>query len=139
MAKCPYTHLNGFEHLDVDLDGAEQGFDLGYKFERRDARTPFWVLYVSYDAAGLGLGLVARGTLTFADSLAGAGRSSEWSKRRYSRGPSPPSPTLSELSRQVSSFKRAATIRSTYEVRGSGQGRLSWPPCGGGPARARHR
>lgn len=76
MTECPY-HLNNFKHLDVTLDGAEQGFDLGYKFERRDARTPFWVLYVSYDSTGLGLGLVARGTLTFADSLAGAGRSSE--------------------------------------------------------------
>lgn len=54
---CPFTHLSGFEHLEVEF-----GFDLGYKFEGRDARIPFWMLYVSYEAIE---GPVVRGTLYF--------------------------------------------------------------------------
>jgi hypothetical protein len=55
--QCPFAHLNGFEHLAV-----EQGFDLGYKFDSRDARVPFWSLYVSYEARE---GATCRGTLHF--------------------------------------------------------------------------
>jgi hypothetical protein len=55
--QCPFTHLNGFEHLAV-----EQGFDLGCKFESRDARVPFWSLYVSYEEIE---GPTRRGTLHF--------------------------------------------------------------------------
>jgi hypothetical protein len=53
MAKClaPDFHVNGFEHLDLDLDGADDGFDLGFKFWKNvEAREPYWVLYVSYSS-----------------------------------------------------------------------------------------
>lgn len=63
MTDCPY-HLNDFRHLAVDLGGAEDGFDLGFKFEKRDARQPFWVLYVSYYSTTSGP--VSRGTLHYA-------------------------------------------------------------------------
>jgi hypothetical protein len=69
-------HLNAFAHLDIDLHGEEQGFDLGFKFEERESKTraadaavnawgePLLALYVSY--ASLGSGLVSRGTLHYA-------------------------------------------------------------------------
>lgn len=63
MTECPY-HLNDFKHLDVDLGGPENGFDVGFKFEKRDARQPFWVLYVSYHSTSPGP--VCRGTLHYA-------------------------------------------------------------------------
>jgi hypothetical protein len=63
MPTCPY-HLNGFEHADLDLDGAEEGFDLGVKFEKRDARQPLWVFYISYHSTYAGA--VSRGTVHFA-------------------------------------------------------------------------
>jgi hypothetical protein len=72
MTECPY-HLNEFKHLDVDLGGAEEGFDLGFKFEKRDARQPFWVLYVSYYSTTSGR--VSRGTLHYA--LSGSEESDE--------------------------------------------------------------
>lgn len=72
MTACPY-HLHNFRHLDVDLGGAEVGFDLGFKFERRDGRQPFWVLYVSYYSTTPGP--VVRGTLYYA--LSGSEESDE--------------------------------------------------------------
>jgi len=76
MTECPY-HLNDFRHLDVDLGGAEEGFDLGFKFEKRDARQPFWVLYVSYYSTTPGP--VSRGTLHYA--LSGSDESDEVQQR----------------------------------------------------------
>ncbi len=59
-----FGHLNEFTHLDVDLGGVEQEFDLGVKFELQDARQPFWVAFVSYTS--IGEGPVHRGTLRVA-------------------------------------------------------------------------
>jgi hypothetical protein len=72
MKECSYDHMNGFEHLD---SGAEEGFHLAFKFEKRDARTPFWVLYVS--GFSTGPGLIVEGTWHFADALASDERSDD--------------------------------------------------------------
>lgn len=72
MTDCPY-HLNDFRHLDGDFGGAEGGFDLGFKLEKRDAREPFWILYVSYYSTTPGP--VSRGTLHYA--LSGSDESDE--------------------------------------------------------------
>lgn len=77
MTECPY-HLNEFKHLDVDLGGAEEDFDLGFKFEKRDARQPFWVLYVSYYSTTPGP--ISRGTLHYA--LGGSDESDEFQQRK---------------------------------------------------------
>jgi len=69
--KC-FGHLNDFAHLDSDLAGPEAEFDLGFKFERRDAREPFWVLNVSYTSTASRP--VLRGTLHFAASSSSIGQ-----------------------------------------------------------------
>jgi hypothetical protein len=82
MTESCFGHLNDFAHLDVDLRGAEEGFDLGFKFEQRESdessvhpetgikawAEPFLALYVSY--VSLEPGPALRGTLHY-----GLGRS----------------------------------------------------------------
>lgn len=66
MSQQCFGHQNNFAHLDIDLRGPEQGFDLGFKFEQRESdefaidpqtgikawAEPFLALYVSYAASG---------------------------------------------------------------------------------------
>lgn len=93
MTECPY-HLNDFRHLDVDLAGAEHGFDLGVKFEKRDARQPYWVLYVSYHSTTTGP--VLRGTLHYA--LHGSDETDEVQQRELlARAQSPMAAALRTL------------------------------------------
>lgn len=47
MTDCA-GHLNGFEHLDLDLGGLEKDFHLAHKFEPLETRTPASKLYVRY-------------------------------------------------------------------------------------------
>ena len=34
--KCYELHVNGLEHLDIELGGVEKFFDLGYQFEKKE-------------------------------------------------------------------------------------------------------